>query len=245
MQYNINSMKKKLPLTVLEILEPFLSKKGNNYELAESGEYLLQFKDKDKASDFYFRIMKYKNGNELLLLIEFKPASKDSVENTQTWVRAGALEPHFTNWISLLDRYDKVKSIFDDPIIDAFKNEYYADWELVDEDADIAPFSPKKILLLDEHLEYIESNIEKYKTETNEQEILEIKSNVSELRKNLTKKSKAWVVNNLSNIWAKITKQGPGLLKEFISEAKKEIIKGGAKYLIEQATEIIRHTRIN
>lgn len=232
-------MKKKIPLEVLQILEPFIQKKREIFDVVEPQSSLLRFVDKDPNSDFYFHIIEFKNENELLLLIDKKPANSKTTANERHWSRAVDLESFFTKWVELLNGYESVKSIFDDPILEAFANEYYSDFEIIDEDAEIIPFSTKQILLLDEHLEYIETEIEKFQTENNKNEIQQIKKEVIELRENLTKKSKKWVVKNLSQVWGKLAKQGPKFIKEFLSEVKKEAIKQGVKLLYENGINLL------
>ena len=55
---------------------------------------------------------------------------------------------------------------------------------------------------------------------------------ILDLRNNLTKKSKKWVVKRLSKIWGRIAKQGVPLIKEFLTEVRKEIIKHVVKHLL-------------
>lgn len=217
-----------------------MKKETNSFDIQDPKEFLLKFKDKEKNSDFYFNIEEYKIEKELLLLLDWKPANKQTVQNSKAWINAKHLDGYFNNWIGLLKGYENVKSTYDDPIIETFAKEYYTEFEIVDDDSDVNPFGTKLILLLDEHLENIENEIEKYQTESNKKEIEEIKNDVVELRQNLTKKSKKWVVKNLTMTWAKITKQGPKLMKEFLSEAKKYVIKEGAKFLIDNGIDLIK-----
>jgi hypothetical protein len=232
-------MKKNIPLVVLETLEKFVQLKSEEFEVINPDKFLLKIIDKDNNSNFYFNIENYKVENGLKLLIDWKPVNKESIGNKRMWIESKELDAYFSNWIKILKAYETVNSFFDDPIIKAFTEEYYAEFEIIDEDADSKPLTSKQILLLDEHLEYIENNIEKYQTEHNEAEIQEIKSKVKDLRENLTSKSKAWVIKNLSNIWAKVTKQGTKFLKDFLSEAKKQAIIEGVKYLIGQGVNMI------
>ncbi len=232
-------MKKRLPLHVLETLEKYVQLTGEQFEVIDPEDFLLKIIDKEKSSDFYFNLEGYKVDNGLKLLVDWKPINKESTANSKKWITDKQLDGYFSNWVALLERYETVNSFFDDPIIKSFADEYFAEFEIIDEDSDIKPLNPKQILLLDEHLEYIEKNIEKYQTENNASQIQDIKSEIIELRENLTSKTKTWVVRNLSNIWAKITKQGTPLLKEFLSETKKIAIKEGIQYLIEQGTTLI------
>ncbi|HNW99583.1 MAG TPA: hypothetical protein PKK00_14345 [Bacteroidales bacterium] len=233
-------MKKKIPLEVLEIIQPFLDKKGSNFEIAQPNNFLLCFKDKDIDSDFYFNVEEFKYEKELQFKIDWKPQHKLTTANGNIWVKGGQLEDRFSNWLQLLDGYDKVKSVYDDPIIKAYSDEFYAEFEIIDEDADSSPLSTKQVLLLDSHLENIENKIEDFQSDSNKEEILQIKSDVIELRKILTKKSKKIIIKSLSKIWGKIAKQGTSLLKEFLTEGKKHVIKQAINFLYDNGMDLIQ-----
>lgn len=233
-------MKKKIPLQVLETIEPYINRKDLVFESILPNDFLLKFIDKDIKSDFYFNVESYKLESAFELLIDRKPFDKQSVTNKRTWIKANQLDSHFNEWINLLKRYETVKTVFDDPILKAFEDEYYSEFEFVnDEEADVKPFSPKQILQLDEYLETIQNRIDEFQTNENNAEIECIKSKIEELRNNITKQSKKWVVKQLSNLWAQITKQGPKLMKEFLSEEKKHIIKEGVKSLYNLGIDLI------
>lgn len=232
-------MKKKIPLQILETIEPYVNRKGEAFQSSDPQEFLLKFDDKEEESDFYFNVESYKNDNGFKLLIDWKPVNKLSVANKKMWIKAEQLDSYFTNWLKLLEGYDKVKTVFDDPIIEAFTDEYFTEFEIVDEDADIKPFKTNQVLLLDRHLSSIHKKIEKHKTEDNQAEIEDIQSDVLDLKSNLTRKSKKWVIKRLSRIWAKITKQGPQLMKEFLSETKKQAIKESVKLIMEKGIDLI------
>lgn len=225
-------MKKKLPLKILEIIEPYLNKRNVLFKVINSEEYLLKLVDIDKNSDFYFTLEQFKSDNGLELLINYKPLSKNTTNNNRVWVKAEQFDDLLSGWLKLLDEYNNVKSIFDDPILEAFKDEYFLEFEIIDKEANIQPFSVNQILLLDSHLDYIESNIEEHQNEGNKNDIQQIKNDVNELRNELTKESKYYIIKKLSKIWARITKLGPKFIKEFLSESKKEVIKQGVKTLI-------------
>jgi hypothetical protein len=232
-------VKKKIPLQVLETIEPYVNKKGETFHSSDPQKFLLKFDDKEDGSDFYFNVESYKNDQGFQLLIDWKPINKQSVANKKMWIKAESLDNYFTNWLKLLEGYDKVRTVFDDPIIEAFTEEYFSEFEIIDEDADTKPFKTNQVLLLDKHLSTIHKKIEKHKTEDNQSEIEAIQSDVLDLKSNLTRKSKKWVIQRLSKIWAKITKQGPHLMKEFLSETKKQAIKEGVKLIIEKGTDFI------
>ena len=225
-------MKKKVPLQVHEFMEPYLDKKGENFQTIEADGFMMKFIDNDSNSDFYFNIEQYKIDRDFQLLIDFKPINKQSITNRKTWIKAQELQTQFSIWLKLLEGYNSVRTIYDDPIVESYSNDFYEEFEVIDEEADKVPLSPDQILLLDKHLEFIENEIEKHITSKNSNEIILIQEGILDLRNNLTKKSKKWVVKRLSKIWGRIAKQGVPLIKEFLTEVRKEIIKHVVKHLL-------------
>lgn len=232
-------MKKQIPLIVLEALQTYVDLKSEEFEVINPNEFLVKVIDNDPDSDFYFNIEDYKIDRGTQLLIDRKPFTKSSVKNERRWIDGKQLDVCFQQWVSLLNDYKKIRSFYDDPIIKSFTDNYYAEFEIIDDEENDTPLTPKQILLLDEHLEYIEQNIDKYETELNSKELVLIKTDVQKLRESITSKSKKWVLKNLSKIWAKLTKQGTKFLKDFISEAKRQAIKQGVKYLMGQGNDLL------
>ncbi len=231
-------LKKKTPLSVLKTLEPFLNKTGSNFVSDESGKNLIRFIDKDPESDFYFNIEQYQTKNGFKVLIDYAPFHENSVENKRTWISGREINKPFSEWVTLLKAYEVVKSPYDDPIVESFKETYYTEFEIVEEEKN-TPLHPQQILLLDEYFEKIETKIEDYITEDNAKQIEEIKEDISELRNNLSSKSKSWIADKVSWIWAKMTKLGPKLMKDFVNEGNKQIVREGVKQLIEIGKNLI------
>jgi hypothetical protein len=234
--------KKNLPLVVLKAFENFVDLKGELFLVVPPENNLLKIIDNDEKSEFYFIASQYEKqqGGAYKLLIDYKPKSASVPQNNQVWIETKDLETYFKNWIGLLGEYNNIKSFFDDPILKSFAKEYYAEFEILDdEEADINPLSVKQIMLLDEHLEYIEVNIEKYETLENKIQIQEIKNDVKLIRENLTIQSKKWIVKNVSITWAKLTKQGTKFLKDFLNEARKQIVVEGVKFIINHGNDLL------
>jgi hypothetical protein len=231
--------KKDLPLIILKSLQSFVNLRGDKFETVEPKEFLLKVIDQESGSNFHFIIEEYKKANtgKFQFLMSRSPINQNDHGIQRTWVDIAQLQPQFDTWLKLLDEYDDTPSFFDDPIISSFQEEYYAEFEILNEESETKPLSTKQILLLDSHLEELGRRLDKFKTEKNQGDIEGIKEDISELRENLTSKSKKWVIKSLSKIWAKIAKQGTKFIKEFLSESKKEAIKQGVKALIEIAKE--------
>ncbi len=234
--------KKNIPLVILKAFESFVDLKGELFLVVPPENHLLKIVDNDENSDFYFIASQYEKqqGGSYKLLIDLKPKSASVPSNHQIWIDTKDLETYFKNWLDLLKEYNSVKSFFDDPILKSFAKEYYAEFEILDdEEADINPLSIRQIMLLDQHLEYIEENIEKYETDNNRNQIQEIKNDVKLIRENLTNQPKKWVVKHLSKTWAKLTKQGTKFLKDFLSEARKQVVVEGIKFILNHGTDLL------
>jgi len=233
--------KKDLPLSILKSLEPFVNLRGEKFEVVDPKENLLKVIDKDLDSVFHFTIEKFQKSGSGPFIFWVIRAPKNLNDNgiSQNWVEASAINGQFEAWIKLLDEYDTVKSFFDDPITKSFQEEFYAEFEIIDEDTDTNPLKTSQILFLDSYLEAVDNKLTEFITENNSYEITEIRADINSLRDNLTTKSKKWVVKNLTTIWAKIAKQGTKFIREFLVETKKELIKQSIKGLVELVIENI------
>lgn len=231
--------KKDLPLAILKALEPFVRLKGDKFEVVEPKEHFLKVVDKDSDSDFYFSIEKFRKTDKGIfqLLMNKKPRNQNEHGNHQAWVDVVSLKDQFETWVKLLDEYEAVHSFFDDPIAKGFKDEFYAEFELVEDEAETTPLKTSQILLLDNYLDRIDKKLNELVSDQNKDDIKEIQAEIVLLRDNLTIKSKRWIVDNLTKVWAKIAKQGPKFIKEFISDSAKELIIQGVKGLIEIVKE--------
>lgn len=232
--------KKDIPITILQALEGFVKLKGIKFEIVDPENHLLKAIDKDEDSTFHFTILEYKKvttGSTFQFLMDRSPRNQNDPSAFQGWIEVSNLQTQFNTWIELLDLYENIDSFFDDPIVDSFNEEFFAEFEIIDEDSEVKPLTIKQILLLDEYLETVEIRIEEFKNEVNSPQIEEIKSDIVQLKQNLTNKSKVWVIRKLSRIWAKMAKQGIQFIKEFLTESKKEVIKQGIKIVIDYVKE--------
>lgn len=218
--------KKDLPLAILKSLEPFVNLKGEKFEVIEPKENLLKVIDKDVESSFHFTIEQYQKTSSgvFQLLMSRQPRSANDPGTYQTWLDISNLTVQFDAWLKLLDEYESTKSFFDDPITKSFEEEFYAEFEIIEEDAETKPLNTNQILLLDSYLEKVENKLTDFITVKNSEEVKAIQGGINLLRENLTTKSKKWVVEKLTQIWAKMAKQGTIFIKEFLSESKKEFI---------------------
>ncbi|RQO33767.1 hypothetical protein DBR39_22615 [Chryseobacterium sp. KBW03] len=233
--------KKNLPLSVLKALEPFVGLQGKLFTIEDPGNNLVNAKDKDPSSKFYYVIEKYEiasDGREIYS-VNYSPKDEKEVKATYIRILRDDLTTNFNNWVLSLENYGKVKSFYDDPILESYEEEFFSNFEFVDEDADIRPFKTTQILQLDYLLEQVSSRLIEMVDDNNRQEIQSIITEISEVRENLPTRSQKWIVEHVSKIYAKIAKQGMKFMKEFWAEGKKEIIKNIVKGIIEHGPDIL------
>ena len=235
--------KKELPLVILKALEPYVKLKGEVFEIIDPKEHLLKIIDKEIESKFHFTIEKYQKGNNNSFQFFLTRIPKNVNDNGvfQNWIDVSSLSSQFETWLNLLKDYETVKSFFDDPITKSFQEEFFAEFEIIEDNADIEPFKISQILYLDSYLDSLGNRLLDFNS--NSDELIEIKNEIQILRESLTKKSKKWVISKLSNIWAKIARQGTTFVKEFLSESKKLIIKqcsqGVIDYVLKNGNDIL------
>lgn len=230
--------KKDLPLIILKSLEPFVKLKGDKFDVIDPKEKLLTVVDKDPDSTFHFTIEQYKKENgRFTFLMDKSPRNENDNGIIRTWVDINDLNGQFESWIKLLKQYESVTSFYDDPIIKTYKEEFFTEFEIIDEDRETNPFDTKRVLLLDNYLESVDKKLKELSDEKNENDIKDIQADIVILRENLTTKSKKWILDKLTTVWAKIAKQGAKFIQEFLTVSKKELIKQGIKGLIDFVKE--------
>ncbi len=232
--------KKNLPLSVLKALEPFVGLQGKLFTIEDPGKSLLHAKDKDPSSKFYYTIENFeitKDGREIYS-INYAPKDEKEVKSFSIRVYRDDLPKYFKMWVTYLENYSKVKSFFDDPILESYEEEFFTNFEFVDEDAETRPFRTSQILQLDYLLEQVSTRLIEMVDDNNREEIESIITEITEVRESLPTRSQKWIAEHVSKIFAKIAKQGVSFIKEFWAEGKKEIIKNIVKGLIEHGPDV-------
>lgn len=232
--------KKNLPITVLKALEPFVGLESRLFQVLDPGECLLHVKDIEDESSFYFKIggFELKKG-KIVLDFDYRPANFNMLGSRGGFIDPKDIKIYFDSWVKLLEEYDKVSTFYDDPILNSYEEGYYNEYKIIDEKADKEPFDPAYVLVLDEYFENMDISLQPYISEENNAWAVAIQEDILEVRNNLTQKPKNWIIRKMARIYAKFTKQGVPLLKEFVIEGKKELIKKGVKWIIAEGTNLL------
>ena len=184
-------------------------------------------RDADPSSDFYFCIRENtsQNRNNYPFTITAQPSGKHTTKSSSSSKQINQISEAFSNWIEIVEEYNNLRTVFDDPILKGYQNELYEDYIILDDDAGNRPFEIEKQLILDKYLEWSIKKLEAYKDEENTTRIEIIQEETQELRKNISGLTKSAVMKRLSKIWAKCAKEGVDLVKQIYLEGKKKFVK--------------------
>ncbi|WP_435263878.1 hypothetical protein [Tenacibaculum sp. nBUS_03] len=234
--------KKDLPLILLQTLNRIndqLTKIGDNNVSLISKIYterkLIRFDDIDKTSDFKFELIRLElSKGSPIFSIDVSPSSIQSNERVVKSRNEKQVIDEFQKWIGWLKIFEKSSLTPEDELVKKYQEEFYTEFEIVDEDANTSTFSTEQQIFIDKYLNYME--IKLLSESEQNSEILEIIEDVKVLRSELGKSTKKKVVTKFSKIFAKLRKSSVKLLREFYEAGKKELFKrlisGGLDELI-------------
>ncbi len=186
---------------------------------------IIKFIDFDNTSTFYFilkNITLNSSDNALYAEVTILPAVVHNLEQKGFRVKINELYDKFSTWIGLIKNYNQLALDEEEKFKPFDENEFYSEFEIVDDDAEIAPFSAEKQILI---YDYVSNLIEVL--ESKEQDVLtsQIITDSRFLADNIHKESKKEVTKRLAKIFAKIKRKGVKFMKEVLKETKKELIK--------------------
>lgn len=222
-------MKKKIPLVILEALQPIINDNLELIKVIKDESSMFHLIDIDETSNFYFKVKKQDVQNhKLTYLTELKPKSNENVNSVATWLELEQVLTYFKNWLSQLETYNKIHTVYDDPIIKNNQERFEKQFVIIDADADFTTFNLPQQLFLDEYLTNVQTKISVLKEGRTEIEILElteIENEAIEIQKHLTKETKRKIIKRLSHLWAKAQKLGLEIIKEVFVKVSAELAK--------------------
>lgn len=222
-------MKKKIPLEILELIQPFLDKNKLIIKSKKLSDCFIVIYDNDVDSDFYFKVVRQEvSNNKRGYIIEYKPTSKTIIKETSQWSQINDISGYLTNWVSLINAYNSIHTTFDDPIIKSNQQRFEKDFHIVDEDADSSSFSLNQIIFLDEYLETSKNKISLLRQTADNDKALELEELEREatlIKNDLTNQTKKQIFKRLTKFWAKAQKIGLDVIREIFINVTSEITK--------------------
>lgn len=216
-------MKKLVPVAMWQKIQPLVDEYSKFIITHRTSEYALSLEDADDESDFYFRCGH--DDGQGKYVVEKRPVNTYQVFNFKDSLSFEDVIKSLINWLVILKEYSETHTFYDDPILKSYQEEFINSIKIEDDDADTAPFDFGRQLYLDQYLNNVKGLLETRRetaTERQKEEIDAIAIECNALQTNLTRLTKNQTLVKLSKILAKARRYGLDMLKEFLSELKKE-----------------------
>jgi hypothetical protein len=236
-------------LTAIENLYKVLAKeiKQDYDELVDveigTKEIYLKITPKDESIkfDFFFSVLNpFLIRNEPAFTVYHKPWSHVKLEGSQVDVYyKDILETTFLPWVSIIKRYSEIQFNEDDIFIKKYTEEFYEEFKIIDDDAEISPFNNEQQIAIYKLLSDVEQRLNN-EAESNPK-IEEVIEEIQDLKNKIQNSTKATVIKVLSKIFAKIKKHGIKLMIDIFDIAKKEAIKRVLSGGIDEISNTIHH----
>jgi len=228
-------MKKKIPLTALETIQPIIDNNQDLITQISDDNSFFYLKDLDCKSDFFYIVVKQDiNKSDIHYLVNYKPMHKDNLAAHQVMLKIEDVAQSIAKWLDIISTFNNIHTIYDDPILKSYEEKFLQYVDIVDEDANFAPFNLQQQIYLDEYLSTVDQKLEKFKLDRTEEEIIllnELQFEAKEIKKDITKLTKKKLIKRLARFWAKSQKIGLDVIKEiFVSvtaELTKRLLIGG------------------
>ena len=212
---------------ILSSIQPLINENKHLIKAVNNPELSLHLIDIDEDSDFYFKVFHPKEGKHY---VEMKPANENTVQYGGWQLEAKHTPDFFQIWIDILAKYNSMQTIFDDPILKAYEDEFYEEFKIIDEGADYKPFKYETQKLIQQYIVSVKAELVTKRTEENSDRIEAIIVDCEQLDTNLTKLSQNKIVKWLSKIWAKSRKEGLDVIDKIYTDWKGDTIKKIAEY---------------
>lgn len=230
--------KKEYPLILLQNIEKLFQEvrkiaDSNNdiIRIAINDELKISLEDKTEYSNFSFTISQPKyEKSKVEYHIEYNPKNSTSLDSLKAFTDHRTVLNNLNIWLNLLRGYDRINLTPEEKILNEYEKEFYDEFEIIDEDADIKPFDLNRQLIIHNFLSHTIEILDR-----DNGDYSELKEEAKELKENIPRLTKKTTIKKLSRLLAKIRQKSLPLLKEILDVAKKELYKkavsGGFKMI--------------
>ncbi len=229
--------KKKHTLILLQTVErlfkrirTFVEVNNDILELTKSEPFELVIEDKSKYSDFKFSVSNptQNSNNKIIFEAEFNPSNGTSLASRKVATEENSIVTFLEQWTNLIKAYNKTELSADESILNEYEQEFYANFEILDEDADTKPYELEKQVIIHNYFVNIIHILKQ-----NEEENADLIKEAEEIKDEIPSMTKRTTVKRISGFFAKVRKKSLPLLKEVLELGRKEVFKRGIKFLLD------------
>ena len=211
---NLDAFYPKIRKVVSENLDVLKIEKDENLTIILS--------DNDSLSKFKFKITNPRFiDKRTFYSVEYNPLNSTTLNGYKNdKIEAASIFTLLENWIKLINVYDSISLSDNDKILREYENEFYSEFKILDEDADIKPYNLKVQIIIQN---FMTNSIELLsKNEKDNSDLIE-EANI--LKESIPKLTKQQTAQSLSKFLAKVRIKSLSLLKEILELGKKELFK--------------------
>lgn len=224
-------MKGKVPLAILEELDPSRNPALQHVNAIDEQGTVLNLRGKAHTSEFYFKIVKSESrktssGVVLHYLVESKPISKGDTASKQRWLQLLDVIKLLSSWLGMIEGYFSTKTILDDPLLESYADQFYSQFEGLDDTSGQSGLSYEHQLKLNDYLSFVRGKVAALKEGRSAEEVAkleEIEAEAEDLQTNMTRENKSSIARRLSRMWAKAQRVGLDVIKEIFVSVASEI----------------------
>lgn len=217
---------KKIPLGLKKVIERIAINKSPLFNYEFGGDFIINFKDSDPESDFYFKIKKvnsYNVNKQITYSVSYKPYSHETLESKLFYLKLNEIGKNFSQWLSYLEEYNLDSPIFDDVFAYTYYNNLEVDFTIVDDDSNFSPFSIQQQELILKFLDKAKAILGQEDKEN--EDVVNSLELIEETRSEISTSTKLKVIHGI---------------RKFVALAYKVSIETGKKILIEFTTELAK-----
>lgn len=226
-------MKKKYPLLILKQLNHLKKNPPAIAKLVKPLDGLIRYNDLDIESDFHFKINSFsENQSGFYYSVSYKPQNGNKLVEYKASLKFADVVAHIKNWANVIKDFNETEFFEDDQITANYTSEFFEEYRLVDDGADVEPFDLRRQLLIDKYLDSSIKYLENYEEKNDGADLSEPIEQAKNVKSTLTDLSKNDVIKGLSKFWALCRKEGIPILKKVFFELAKEFVKEIGKGMI-------------
>jgi hypothetical protein len=239
--------KKKLPVNLLKewanIITSMMNAFQNNSDIIRyipDDALVIYFTDRDAIYDFKVYNPVLGADGKGQAIITYAPMNKNNikvVENKSYTLTD--IKKQFLAWIEIIREYEEITFSDEDRIEKQYEEEYFTEFDIVDEDADVKPYNEKSQEEFYKLLTWVQDNLRNQEPNNGGVEI--IIADIDTLKDNLSRLTKRKVIRSWAKICSKIKILGVKFWKGLLDAAKKEAYKQIISGSIHIADDIWKH----
>lgn len=214
--------KEKIPLELLDLLKVEKNPDLSLLTYRATDSYFLLIPKELDSVECYFSVIKKSptqiNGTPTKYDITFKPAARNNPDSFNGSRDIAQIKISLETWISFIKELLNSDTIFDDPILTAYKKEFEEKITILDSDSQYAPFDLEKQIAIVHYLDWVQETIQAYKEDISNDSFKDIQKEVKDLKDQVTVLTKQKIIKKLAIIWSKCRKESLPLIKEIFIE---------------------------